>query len=257
VTPTTSLAWNSHPLKTPRHERVRNIDNAPAQSLVATNQVRSTHDLYERWAPSYPPMPHNPLMQAEQKAMLAQWPDVTGRYALDLACGTGRYSRLLAEGKAAEVIALDFSGAMLCQVSVGRRVRASMMQLPFVDGAFDVVISGLAVGHAPAIGPWMREIARVLHSGGFLLYSDFHPAAARAGLTRSFTDQHDRTHTLTHCDYDLASQLEAASAAHLSPDVVQELRVGIEFQETFPDSDAFYRRYHGLPLLLIVRARRH
>jgi len=236
---------------------VRNIGNAPDRSLVATNQLRSTHDIYERWAQTYPPMPHNPLMQAEQRAMLAQWPDVTGRYALDLACGTGRYSRLLAEGNAAEVIALDFSGAMLRQVSVGRRVCASMMRLPFVDGAFDVVISGFAVGHAPAIGPWMREIARVLHSGGILLYSDFHPAAARAGLTRSFTDEQDRSHTLPHCDHDLASQLEAASAANLSPEVVQELRVGIEFQEAFPESDAFCRRYHGLPLLLIVRARRH
>lgn len=224
---------------------------------MAANQTLSTLDAYERWASTYPPMPHNPLMQAEQAAMLALWPDVAGRRTLDLACGTGRYSRMLAERNAADVTALDFSVAMLQQVSVGRRVRADMMHLPFVDGAFDVVISGLALGHASAIGPWMREIARVLGGGGFLLYSDFHPEAARAGLIRSFKDERDRSHTLPHRDYDLASQLQAASAADLSLEVVRELCVGIEFREAFVGSDAFYRRYHGLPLLLIVRGRRH
>lgn len=224
---------------------------------MAANQTLSTLDAYDRWASTYPPTAHNPLMQAEQAAMRALWPDVTGRRALDLACGTGRYSRMLADGHAADVTALDSSVAMLQQVSVGRRVRANMMHLPFVDGAFDVVISGLALGHAWAIGPWMREIARVLGGGGLLLYSDFHPEAARAGLIRSFTDEHGRSHTLPHCDYDLASQLQAASAANLSVEVVRELRVGIEFREAFVDSDAFYRRYQGLPLLLIVRARRH
>jgi ubiquinone/menaquinone biosynthesis C-methylase UbiE len=132
-----------------------------------------------------------------------------------------------------------------------------MMQLPFVDGAFDVVVCGLALGHAPAIESWMREVARVLTVGGCLLYSDFHPEAARAGLVRSFKDEHDRRHMLPHGDYSLALQRQAASAARLAFEVVHELRVGIEFREAFPDSELFYRRHHGLPLLLVVRARRN
>jgi ubiquinone/menaquinone biosynthesis C-methylase UbiE len=148
---------------------------------------------YERWAPRYPPTAHNPLMRAEQQAMLAHWPQVAGRRALDLACGTGRYSRLLAETGAAQVVAMDFCAPMLRQVSVATRVCGSMMQLPFAAQAFDVVISGLALGHASNVHLWMAEAARVLKMGGALLYSDFHPEAARVGLPRSFKDQSERT----------------------------------------------------------------
>jgi malonyl-CoA O-methyltransferase len=195
-------------------------------------------------------------MRAEQQAMIELWPEVSGRRTLDLACGTGRYTQSLAAAKAAEVIALDFSIAMLRQVATGIPVCASMMQLPFVAGAFDVVVSGLALGHATAIQPWMHEIARVLNPRGCLLYSDFHPEAARAGLTRSFKDQNNRSYTLPHHCYDVATQTQAAAQADLTIEALKEIRVGVELQEIFAQSDEFYRRWHGLPLLLVVRARR-
>src|SRR6201995_5919449 len=100
-----------------------------------------TLSAYERWAPLYPPVAHNPLMRVEQQAMLQEWPTVAGLRVLDLACGTGRYPGLLAEAGAAEVVALDFCLPMLRQVPSGARVCASMMQLPFADHTFDVVIS--------------------------------------------------------------------------------------------------------------------
>jgi malonyl-CoA O-methyltransferase len=221
-----------------------------------TNFSASTRVAYEHWAPLYPPVAHNPLMQAEQRAMLEFWPRVAGRRALDLACGSGRYSRLLAEAEATQVVALDFCIPMLRQVSAAARVCGSMMQLPFGDEAFDVVVSGLALGHANSVQAWMAEVARVLASDGTLLYSDFHPEAARAGLPRSFKDQNDRTWTVPHRCYDLDSQREAAAAAHLTIEVAHEIRVGFELQEKFPQSDAFYRQWHGLPIVLVVRARK-
>jgi ubiquinone/menaquinone biosynthesis C-methylase UbiE len=188
--------------------------------------------------------------------MVKYWPDVVGRRALDLACGTGRYSRLLSETHAAHVVALDVCSPMLAQVSGASRVRASMMHLPFVDESFDFVISGLALGHASGIGPWMTEVARVLGHGGDLLYSDFHPEAARAGLPRTFKDQSGRTFTVPHHCYEWSSQQEAAASANLSINAVHEIRVGIELQERFSESDEFYRRWHGLPIVLVVRARK-
>jgi ubiquinone/menaquinone biosynthesis C-methylase UbiE len=209
---------------------------------------------YERWAPLYPPVPHNPLMRAEQQAMLQHWPVVAGSRALDLACGTGRYSQLLADTNAADVVALDFCVPMLMQVPIGSRVCASMMHLPFADGTFDVVISGLALGHAADVYPWMAEIARVLRKGGILLYSDFHPQAARAGLTRSFKDQDEQTCSVPHCEFPVATQLAAASAAGLRVEAVHEVRVGIELREAFAKSEDFYRQWNGLPIVLVVRA---
>jgi malonyl-CoA O-methyltransferase len=218
------------------------------------NYIVPAREGYDRWAARYPPQPHNPLMRAEQEAMLEYWPAVAGRRALDLACGTGRYTTLLARHGASEVFSLDFSAAMLRQVQAGKRIRADMMYLPFIDNAFDVVICGLALGHATDIHRWMGGAARVLKHGGVLLYSDFHPEAARAGLTRSFKDALDRSFTLPHCHYGLQTQREAVAAAHLKLEVMHEVRVGVDLQEAFPGSQAFYRQWRGLPLVLIVRA---
>ncbi len=209
---------------------------------------------YDHWARTYPPVPHNALMRAEQQAMLALWPDVEGSNALDLACGTGRYARVLEERGAALVVATDLSTGMLAHSSAQRRVRADMMQLPFAGASFDVVVSGLAVGHAPHLEPWMREVARVLAPGGVLLYSDFHAEAARAGMTRSFVDAQDRKHTLAHCNYDLPAHRAAVADAGLRLDAVHEVRVGNELREAFEGSDAFYDRWAGLPVVLVLRA---
>lgn len=213
-----------------------------------------TLEAYEHWAPLYQPVAHNPLMRAEEQAMLREWPRVEGRRALDLACGTGRYARLLTDSGAAHVAALDFSAGMLRRASCAARVRANMTQLPFAARAFDVVISGLAIGHAHTLTAWMMEVSRVLADDGTLLYSDFHPEAAKAGLTRSFKDQNDRTHTVPHRCHSAAAQQSAAAEAGLRISAVHEVRVGIELREPFAGSEGFYRQWHGLPIVLVVSA---
>jgi ubiquinone/menaquinone biosynthesis C-methylase UbiE len=220
------------------------------------NVAAETLSAYEKWAPIYPPVAHNPLMRAEQAAMTQYWPSVAGLRVLDLACGSGRYSRLLAEQQASHIVSLDFCVPMLRQVNDTARVCGSMMQLPFAADSFDAVISGLAVGHATDVFEWMREAARVLHPGGTLLYSDFHPAAAQAGLTRSFKDQDEKTQTVPHRYFDLAAQLEAARSARLTVEVVHEVKVGGELCEPFPNSEQFYERWNGLPIVLVIRARK-
>jgi len=217
-------------------------------------QREATLEAYEHWAPLYEPVAHNPLMRVEEEAMRHAWPEVKGRRALDLACGTGRYARLLADSGAAHVAALDFSAGMLRRASCTTRVRANMTQLPFVADAFDVVICGLAIGHATTLSAWMTEVSRVLADGGTVLYSDFHPEAAKAGLTRSFKDQNDRTHTVPHRCHSAAAQESAAIEAGLKVTAVREVRVGIELREPFADSEEFYRRWHGLPIVLVVSA---
>jgi ubiquinone/menaquinone biosynthesis C-methylase UbiE len=215
---------------------------------------KSTLQVYERWAQAYPPEAHNPLMRAEQQSMLQMLPDVGGRRVLDLACGSGRYSRLLLGANAAQVVALDFCVPMLRQVAAANRICASMMHLPFQPAVFDVVVCALALGHATDIRSWMTEIARVLRPGGSLLYSDFHPEAVRAGMTRSFKDEDDATWTVPHQTYELGSQRDAAVAAGLEIQAVAEVRVGLELTEAFRGSERIYRDWHGLPVVLVVRA---
>ena len=61
---------------------------------------------YGRWAGSYPPRPHNPLMEVEQETVLALLPDVRELTVLDAGCGSGRYLRLLGE-RGANAIGMD------------------------------------------------------------------------------------------------------------------------------------------------------
>lgn len=221
---------------------------------VSTAQAQATSELYDRWAESYPPVAHNPLMRAEEEAMRRLWPEMRGRRALDLACGSGRYAQLLAAAGAATVLAVDQSWQMLRQVRGAQAVRGSMLELPFASGSFDVVICGLAVGHAPDLEAWMREVARVLAPHGVLVYSDFHPEAAAAGHARRFRDSHGGMHSVPHHVHAVAAHGRAADAAGLTVEAVEEVRVGMELREAFPGSADFYQRWHGMPVVLAIRA---
>lgn len=227
---------------------------------MSTDPAFANRAAYDLWAATYPPVPHNPLMRAEQRAMEELWPKASlpGKtlVGLDLACGTGRYSELLERHGAGRVVSMDFSEGMLQRLSGHSRVRADMMRLPFASGVFDIVVSGLAVGHAPELDAWAAEISRVLAPGGIALYSDFHPAAAAAGMTRSFTDGESRRHTLMHRHYGVADHRCAAERARLEIEAIREVRVGFELTEGFVGAEAFYRRWHGLPVVLAVRARK-
>jgi malonyl-CoA O-methyltransferase len=208
---------------------------------------------YDRWAEAYPPEAHNPLMRVEQAAMLALCPEASGRRVLDLACGTGRYGRLMQERGAASVVGADRAPQMLRHAVLPWRVQADMAALPFAGAQFDLVLCGLAVGHAPELLAWVREAARVLAPGGALLVSDFHPGAARAGMHRSFRDAEGREHRLAHGLHEPEDHARAAAACGLVLTHCQSLRAGREFNERFDGSEDFYARWQDLPLLLIVR----
>jgi malonyl-CoA O-methyltransferase len=130
-------------------------------------------EAYRLWAETYPPRAHNVLMQVEQQALLALMPDVRGCNAIDLACGTGRYARLLKE-RGAYVIGLDLSYEMLSHADVDLScAQSDLTHVPLPDGYAEVIVCGLAVGHVQDLSAALREIARVLAPGGVALYSDF------------------------------------------------------------------------------------
>ncbi len=142
---------------------------------------------YARWAASYPPRPHNRLMEAEQAAVEALLPDLTGLQALDAGCGTGRYLRVLAD-RGALVTGVDLSAPMLSRARgcADRLVRASVCALPIARQSMDLVVCGLALGDVKDLALAIGELARVLRPGGQLLYSVVHPRGAAEGWSRTF-----------------------------------------------------------------------
>lgn len=132
-------------------------------------------------------------------------PDVDGKRVLDAGCGTGKYTEwLLAEG--ADVVGVDVSDEMIAHArdsaaamddagehddagadagehddaDPADRVtfhRADLGQpLDFAaDGAFDGVVSGLALGYVRDWRALFAEFARVLGDDGFVVFSTGHP----------------------------------------------------------------------------------
>lgn len=69
---------------------------------------------YALWAQAYPPHAHNPVMLAEERAMLDLMPaSLQGQHVLDAGCGSGRYMLHALRRGARHVTGVDLSPQML------------------------------------------------------------------------------------------------------------------------------------------------
>lgn len=105
--------------------------------------------------------------RALERAMAATFGDAqrTGR-ALDIGCGTGRWTRWLGRWWS-DATGCDLSAAML-RAGGGPRVRADATALPFAPAAFDMALSVTVLQHLPADAQEraVAEVARVVRPGG-------------------------------------------------------------------------------------------
>src|SRR4029453_13508567 len=85
---------------------------------------------YALWAASYPPHAHNPLMLAEERAMLALMPaDLRGRAVLDAGCGSGGYVLPALQRGARRVLGVDLSAEMLDRASAELRIENEKLRM--------------------------------------------------------------------------------------------------------------------------------
>lgn len=115
-------------------------------------------------------------------SFFAMLPDVTGRAGLDIGCGEGHNTRLLAR-RGAAVTAVDVSEIFVGfakeaeeREPLGIRYRvASAVELPFADAAFDFAVAFMSFMDVPETDRVLAEAFRVLRPGGFLQFSITHP----------------------------------------------------------------------------------
>ena len=138
---------------------------------------------------------------AWKRALVAALPPRHGIVCLDLACGTGDLTFLLADRyPGACIVGLDFAESML---ALARRrnersnvcfVRQDMGALGFGAESVDIITGGYALRNAPDLGVAVREIRRVLKPGGVAAFLDLSrpsrrvPDIVQRGLLRIWGD---------------------------------------------------------------------
>jgi len=199
------------------------------------SEVLPAREAYALWAGSYPPWPHNPLMEAEQSVLA---PTLIGishalardhqrtRRALDIGTGTGRYLPLVAPAGLKLTVGLDLSMPMLQRQTSGySRVCSDGCTLPFQDGSFDVVCSSLMAGDVERIDRFLGEVARVLAPGGHLVYSDFHPSWVTEHWRRTFHAADGRLIEVSYFPHAIEDHLSALEGLSLSVRTIREPRI--------------------------------
>jgi SAM-dependent methyltransferase len=115
-------------------------------------------------------------------AFFAMLPDVTGQRGLDIGCGEGHNTRLLAD-RGARMTGLDIASGMvqparateIAEPRQIRYVRASASALPFADRSFDFVTAFMSLMDMAEHARAVDEVHRVLEPNGFFQLSMTHP----------------------------------------------------------------------------------
>lgn len=127
---------------------------------------------------------------AWKRSVVAALPDIPAPLCIDVACGTGDLTRLLAEKyPRGKIVGLDLTGPMLDLARLRkppgnvRFTRQDMGAMGVATGSADVVTGAYALRNAPELGGTLDEIRRILKPGGVAAFLDFaRPASRRLGV---------------------------------------------------------------------------
>jgi ubiquinone/menaquinone biosynthesis C-methylase UbiE len=148
------------------HEEVGRYWNANAESW--TTLARAGYDVYRDYL--------------NTPAFFAMLPEVRGLAGLDIGCGEGHNTRLLAQ-RGARVTAIDIAEDFIAYAQqaeadepLGIEYRvASAVALPFPAMTFDFATGFMSFMDIPETEQVVAEAHRVLKPGGFLQFSILHP----------------------------------------------------------------------------------
>lgn len=225
---------------------------------------------YALWASSYPPHAHNPVMQAEERAMLALLPaSLRGMSVLDAGCGSGRYMLHALRRGATRVTGVDLSPEMLVHAAGALRgfderdgdrhshapvelIAGSLDALPVADASVDLSVCGLVVGHLPDLRQCVAELARVTRPGGSVLCSDVHPIGHALGWVRDFRHGGER-YAVRHAQHLYGDWHHACTRAGLH---IEQVREPMLDPADIPAGARFDRAALDVPVALVLKLRR-
>jgi ubiquinone/menaquinone biosynthesis C-methylase UbiE len=140
-------------------------------------------------------------------AFFGMLPDVNGLCGIDIGCGEGHNTRLLAR-RGARVTAVDVSEVFIRHARQAEDqeplgityVLASAVELPFADARFDFAVGFMSFMDIPETDRVLAEAHRVLRPGGFLQFSIEHPCFTTPHR-RALRDPQGRIYAIEFGDY--------------------------------------------------------
>jgi SAM-dependent methyltransferase len=193
------------------HEEVGRLWNANADSW--TKLARAGYDVYRDYL--------------NTPAFFAMLPDVHELVGLDIGCGEGHNTRLLAK-RGARVTAVDIAEVFITYakqeeerepLGIDYRV-ASAVALPFAEATFDFAMGCMSFMDIPETERVLTEAYRVLKPGGFLQFSIAHPCFDTP-YRRNLRNEHGLTYAIEVGDYfrnlngEIAEWLFGAAPPHV------------------------------------------
>ena len=140
-------------------------------------------------------------------AFLEMLPDVSSLSGLDVGCGEGHNTRLLAQ-RGARITAIDISRTFIRYAGEAERKQplgiryqtASAVDLPFDEASFDFATAFMSLMDIPETGRVLAEVFRVLRPGGFFQFSITHPCFDTPHR-KNVRDEGGRTYAIEVGDY--------------------------------------------------------
>jgi len=140
-------------------------------------------------------------------AFFEMLPDIDGCAGLDIGCGEGSNTRLLAK-RGARIAAVDVADAFVRHAMEMERSEplgilysvASAVELPFANETFDFATGLMSFMDIPEIERVVAEAHRVLKRGGFLQFSITHPCFDTPHR-RNLRDERRMTYAIEVGDY--------------------------------------------------------
>jgi ubiquinone/menaquinone biosynthesis C-methylase UbiE len=212
---------------------------------------------YNKWAAEYDKQPDN-LMLALDTAVVGQLLtniSLAGKQIVDIGCGTGRHWPLLLTTRPASIRGYDISEGMLnilrkkFPIADAQLIR-NEVETREPDGSCEVLISTLTVAHIEQLEKAFREWARILQAGGYLILTDYHPAALSRGATRSFNKGRKKITIKNHV-HSLSRIQELAVQNGLEILQTEERRVDESVRHWYADQDALtiYEQFYNTPII--------
>jgi ubiquinone/menaquinone biosynthesis C-methylase UbiE len=178
---------------------------------------RAYYDDFAGWYERERHLPYHRMLDDLEVEIVERY--AAGKHALEVGCGTGLILDRVARF-ASRACGIDLSGGMLAQAA--RRgldvAQASATDLPIASESVDVAYSFKVLAHIPDITGTMREMARVVRPGGYVI-AEFYNARSIRRLVKAVKPPTAVSHT-THDEHVFTRYDDAAAIrSYLPPEL--------------------------------------